>query len=74
MTSPVTNKLYELQTEESKQQEQEVSYGVAYNVAAAKAARAVRVDLDEQHVNKAGTLLHYALGVSWAPAYILCDG
>jgi hypothetical protein len=39
LMSPVTSKLYELQSEETKKREQEVSYGVAYMVAARKTAK-----------------------------------
>lgn len=68
--SPATSKLYEFQTEEAKKQEQDASYGVAYNVAARKTAEAVGVDLGDEQVTKAGTALHYLLGVGWAPAYM----
>lgn len=40
-------------------------------VRAEKAARAAGVDLDDEQVQKAGTALHYALAMSWAPAYIV---
>lgn len=68
--SPATSKLYELQTEEAKKKETEVSYGTAYNVAAKKTAGLVGVELGEEQVTKAGTALHYALGVAWAPLYM----
>jgi hypothetical protein len=68
--SPVTAKLMELQTEEAKKQEQEVSYGVAYNVAAKKTAGLVGVELGDEQAGKIGTFLHYALGVSWVPVYM----
>lgn len=68
--SPATSKLYELQTEEAKKKETEASYGTAYNVAARKTAGVVGVELSEQQAAKAGTTLHYALGVAWAPVYM----
>lgn len=68
--SPATSKLYELQTEEAKKKETEVSYGVAYKVAAEKTAGVVGAELSEEQVTRAGTALHYALGAAWAPVYM----
>ncbi len=51
----VTSKLYELQSEEAKEQETEVSYGTAYTLAAKKTAGLVSVDLTDQQASKAGT-------------------
>lgn len=68
--SPVTSKLYELQTEEAKKKEQEVSYGVAYAVAARKTAKVVGVELSDEQASKAGSGLHYGLAVAWAPVYM----
>ncbi len=68
--TPVTSKLYELQTEEAKKQETEVSYGTAYTVAAKKTAGLVGVDLSDEQASKAGTALHYALAIAWAPLYM----
>lgn len=68
--SPATSKLYELQTEEAKKKEAEVSYGVAYKVAAEKTAGVLGAELSEEQVTKTGTALHYALGVAWAPVYM----
>ncbi|HEV2088068.1 MAG TPA: DUF1440 domain-containing protein [Cryptosporangiaceae bacterium] len=69
--SKATTLLYERQSEEAKKKEQQVSYGVAYTVAATKAAKLVGVELSEQAASKAGTLLHYGLGLGWAPLYLL---
>ncbi len=68
--TPATSKLYELQTEEAKKKESEVSYGTAYNVAAKKTAKLVGVELTDEQASKAGAMLHYALAVGWAPVYI----
>jgi uncharacterized membrane protein YagU involved in acid resistance len=67
---PATSKLYEHQTDAAKQQEEEASYGVAYDVAAEKTASTIGVELDDDQVARAGTALHYALGVAWAPIYM----
>ena len=68
--SPATSKLYEYQTDEAKEKETEASYGVAYNVAAKKTAGLVGVELNDEQTAKAGTALHYALGVAWVPLYM----
>lgn len=69
--SLATTAFYRWQSERSKQREREASYGVAYAVAAKKTASLVGVDLSEQAANRAGTAMHYGLGVGWAPAYLL---
>ncbi|HVM41226.1 MAG TPA: DUF1440 domain-containing protein [Acidimicrobiia bacterium] len=71
LMNPVTQKISEGQTEESKRQEREASDAPAYAVAARKAAEAADVDLSETQQQKGGKFLHYALGVSWAPVYML---
>ncbi|PZF88376.1 DUF1440 domain-containing protein [Micromonospora deserti] len=68
---PVTTKIYEAQSDDAKQQEQKVSYGVAYNVAARKIAGVLGVQVSDETVSKAGTAMHYALGIAAAPAYML---
>ncbi len=68
--SPVTTKLYELQSDESKKREQDASYGVAYNVAARETANVVGIELSEEQVSKAGMAMHYGLGLTWAPIYM----
>ena len=68
--SPATSKLYEYQTDQAKEKETEASYGVAYNVAAKKTAGLVGVELSEEQTAKAGTALHYGLGVAWVPLYM----
>lgn len=68
--SPVTSKLYELESDEAKEQEGKASFGVAYEVAAKKTAQAVGVELDDRQAAKVGMALHYGLGLGWAPVYM----
>lgn len=67
----VTTYLYEQQSEEAKQQEEAASYGVAYNVAAKKAAALIGRDLSQEEAGKIGTGIHYALALGWVPVYLV---
>jgi hypothetical protein len=66
-----TTFMYEQQTDAAKQQEEEASYGVAYNVAAKKTAALAGKDLTDEQAGKAGMAIHYALAVGWVPLYML---
>jgi hypothetical protein len=68
---PVTTFLYEQQTDEAKQQEEDASYGVAYNVAAKKTAALVGKELTQEQAGKAGMAIHYALALGWVPLYMV---
>jgi hypothetical protein len=58
-----TTVMYEQQTDEAKQQEQDASYGVAYEVAAQKTAGLAGRELSREQKSKAGMALHYALAL-----------
>ena len=66
-----TTFLYEQQTDEAKQQEENASYGVAYNVAAKKTAALVGKELTQEQAGKAGMAIHYALALGWVPLYMV---
>jgi hypothetical protein len=66
-----TTFLYEQQTDAAKQQEEEASYGVAYNVAAKKTAALAGKELTDEQAGKAGMAIHYALAMGWVPLYML---
>lgn len=68
--TPVTTRLYERESDEDKQRESAVSYGVAYEVAAKRTAELLGTKLDDDAAGKVGSVLHYGLGVAWAPVYI----
>ncbi len=68
---PVTTMLYERASEADREREQRVSPGVAYRVAAEKVAGRLGLRLSEEQLDRAGLLLHYALGIGWAPMYVV---
>ena len=68
----VSMKLYELEPEEDRRQEDEVRPGDPPIIAAGKTARLLGLDLSEEAVERLGLyLFHYGLGASWGPAYTL---
>lgn len=69
--SKATTFMYEQQTDEAKQQAKDVSYGVAYTVAAKKTAKLAGVELSEEKASTAGMGLHYALALGWVPVYMV---
>jgi uncharacterized membrane protein YagU involved in acid resistance len=68
---PVTTTLYERASEADRQREQRVSPGVPYRVAAEKMSGRLGLRLSDQQLDRAGLVLHYGLGVGWAPLYVL---
>lgn len=68
---PVTTTLYERASEADRQREQRVSPGVPYRVAAEKMSGRIGLRLSDQQLDRAGLVLHYGLGVGWAPLYVL---
>jgi hypothetical protein len=66
-----TTAMYEQMTDEAKEQEEEASYGVAYNVAAKKTAALAGKELSEDQASKAGNALHYGLALGWVPIYMV---
>jgi hypothetical protein len=69
--SKATTFLYQQQTDEAKEQEQQESYGVAYNVAAKKTAALAGKELSDEQAGKAGNVLHYGLALGWVPVYMV---
>lgn len=67
---PVTTKFQEMETEEDKRREKEVSQSVAYDVAARKVARSIGLQLSDEQVPKVGMILHYGLGLWAGPLYM----
>ena len=67
----VSKKLYELETEQDRKQEDKVRPGSPFEIAAQKSASLLDIKLNEQQVKKAGLAFHYGLGMGWAPLYAL---
>jgi hypothetical protein len=66
-----TTFMYEQQTDAAKKQEEDASYGVAYNVAAKKTAALAGKELTDDQASKAGMAIHYALSFGWVPIYMV---
>jgi len=66
-----TTFMYQQQTDQAKEQEAQVSYGVAYDVAAKKTAALVGSELTDEQAGTAGMAIHYALALGWVPLYML---
>ncbi len=69
---PVAMKLYELEPEGARRQEDAVRPGPPYEIAARKTTKLLGLELSDQQIKKLGTtLFHYGLGMSWGPVYTL---
>lgn len=66
---PVSMKLYELETPQTRSREDAVRPGPPYKIAAEKITRLLGVELSEDQMSKASLGLHYGLAISWAPLY-----
>lgn len=66
-----TTFMYEQQSDDAKEQEEDASYGVAYNVAAKKGAGLVGQDLSDEQAGRIGSGIHYALALGWVPVYMV---
>jgi hypothetical protein len=66
---PVSMKLYELESEAARKQEDDARPGPPYEIAARKIDDVFGLNLDDAKVNRLSMALHYGLAVSWAPLY-----
>lgn len=66
-----TTLLYEQQPDEAKEQEEDVSYGVAYDAGAQRTARLLGTELSEDEAGRAGMAIHYVLSFGWVPVYMV---
>ncbi len=68
----VAMKLYELESEEARRQEDEARPGEPPIVAARKTTQWLGLELSEEQIETLGMyLFHYGLGMSWGPLYTL---
>lgn len=66
----VSMKLYELESEETRNKEEEVRPGDPPYIAAEKTTRLFGVDLSEEQLEKLAMYgFHYGLGMGWGPTY-----
>lgn len=67
---PVSMKLYELESEETRRKEDEARPGPPYLIAARKTIEALGIELSEEQLEMVATyVFHYGLGMSWGPPY-----
>ena len=66
---PVSQKLYEVESEQARKQEDEARPGPPPEVAAKKTAALVGMELSEQQLNVVTLAFHEGLAISWAPVY-----
>lgn len=66
----VSMKLYELEPEEARRQEDEARPGDPFIVAARKTTQALGLEVSEEQVQNVGMyVFHYGLGLGWGPMY-----
>jgi uncharacterized membrane protein YagU involved in acid resistance len=68
---PVSMKLYELESEQARQQEDEARPGPPYQLAAEKIFGAFGVTLKGKALQRGSMAMHYGLALSWSPLYVL---
>lgn len=68
---PVSMKLYELESEEAREQEDRVRPGPPFELAAQRTTDLLGIELDDATQQKAGMVFHYGAGLSWVPVYMI---
>lgn len=68
---PVSQKLYELESDHDRRREDTARPGAPYRIAADKTTRLLGLRLTEKRLDQAAMVFHYGLAVSWAPLYPL---
>lgn len=68
---PVSMKLYQLQDEQSRSQEDQARPGPPYEIAAREISALLGVRIEGASLHRASMAMHYGLAVGWAPVYAL---
>lgn len=68
---PVSMKLYELESEQARNQEDAARPGPPYQIAAQKIAGSLGLTLRGKSLERASMAMHYGLALSWSPLYVL---
>ncbi|CDZ90102.1 DUF1440 domain-containing protein [Rhodococcus ruber] len=68
---PVSMKLYQLESDETRRREDAARPGSPSQIAADKTLGLLGIHLDDKARERAGTAFHYGLAISWAPVYAL---
>ncbi|MFL1596127.1 hypothetical protein NQ854_24855 [Rhodococcus ruber] len=66
---PVSMKLYQLESDETRRREDAARPGSPSQIAADKTLGLLGIHLDDKARERAGTAFHYGLAISWAPVY-----
>lgn len=66
---PVSQKLYELESDTDRAQEDAARPGPPDRIAAEKLTRLAGIDLSGAQLDRAASVAHYGLAISWAPLY-----
>ena len=68
---PVSQKLYELESEQTRAQEDKARPGPPPEMAARRAAELLNIQLTDKQLEVGTMAFHYGLAISWAPLYQL---
>lgn len=68
---PISQKLYELESEADRRREDAVRPGPPAEIAAEKTLKLVGIELSDQQKGRVGLVFHYGLAIGWAPTYAL---
>ncbi len=68
---PVSQKLYELESDTDRAREDAARPGAPYRIAAQKLTRLAGRRLTDAQLERASLVLHYGLAISWAPLHAL---
>ena len=66
---PVSSKLYQRESQRDRQREDAARPGPPFQVAADKTLDLLGIHLPDPVRERAGMVVHYGLGISWAPVY-----
>jgi hypothetical protein len=68
---PVSQKLYELESDADRAREDAARPGPPYRIAAEKITTRLGMSLNSERLDRAALVFHYGLAVSWSPLYVL---
>jgi hypothetical protein len=66
---PVSQKVYELESDSDRAREDAARPGPPYRIAAEKTTHLVGLHLNNQQLDRAALVFHYGLALSWSPLY-----
>lgn len=69
LMEPISQKLYEWESKDDRDQEDAVRPGSPPQIAAEKTLKLLGIELNEKQTERVGMAFHYGLAVGWAPVY-----